>query len=336
MNAPDRTSSLSTDEQAALWAARLDGSSLSPADRRAFDSWLNADPEHRVRLSAYCQLSADLEQNLRQLSEAGRVFAPPDNDEGVESHTPRRHRAYAWWSLAAAAAAVALAVSLWRPTTDLDSAQVATATAQRDSLSLSDGSRIDVYAQTNLRIELTPRDRRVRLGSGEAYFAVARNAARPFVIETPSGSVHVTGTAFSVRTASEGSLTVLVREGSVQVRTGDADRGPFELRGGQRLRSSPGSHVVDEMDASEIDAALAWREGQVVFAGTPLSEALSRFAHYHGRGLAASPEAAGLTLGGRYSLDDLDEFLAAIEAALPVRVSRGLNGVIHVGLRKSE
>ena len=65
------------DEQASLWAARLDGSVLSAAERIALDAWLAVDPVHRDLLSQYCQFSADLEQKLPALIEASALDLPP-------------------------------------------------------------------------------------------------------------------------------------------------------------------------------------------------------------------------------------------------------------------
>lgn len=332
MNAPNRRAP-SADEQAALWAARLDGSALSADDRLALETWLATSPGNRRLLAAYCQLSADLETELQGLAEAGRLHPPAPAGESAEPIRPFRRRAALWLGLAAAAAAFALAALWWQPAPSPLSRQLATASAQRQSLSLPDGSRIDLHAQTNLRVELDARDRRVRLAAGEAYFEVARDPDRPFVVETPAGSVRVTGTAFSVRTSPGGALEVIVREGTVQVRAGQATPAPLELRAGGRLRAAAGRHEVDTLASDEVDAALAWREGQAVFADTPLAEALARFAHYHGRGLVADPDAARLTLGGRHRLDDLDGFLASLESVLPVRATHGLDGIVHVGLR---
>ena len=61
-----------------------------------------------------------------------------------------------------------------------------------------------------------------------------------------------------------------------------------------------------------------------------LDEALARFASYHARPIVVEPAAAGLGVGGRYSLDDLDGFLAAIEQALPVSVLRGERGAVRI------
>ncbi len=331
MNASPLPPDPSADEQAATWAARLDGGALTDRQRQELQIWLEADPEHRARLSAYCQLSADLEQSLPSLAAEGRL--PGETPTAEALPPPSSRRRIAW---AGIAAAVALSVVTWWVWPNADQVQnLATAAAQRETVTLSDGTRIELAAQTNLRIELTAGHRHVRLASGEAYFAVARDAARPFVVETPAGAVRVTGTAFAVGASPAGTLTVLVEEGSVQVHPGEAGHAPLRLAAGQRLRSDSRHHAVDTLSTEEVSAALAWREGHVVFAGTPLAEALDCFARHHGRGLAADADVAALTLGGRHRLDDLEGFLAALEAALPVQVNRGVNGVIRVQRRSS-
>lgn len=69
-----------------------------------------------------------------------------------------------------------------------------------------------------------------------------------------------------------------------------------------------------------------------MFNGVPLSSALARFARYHGRGITAAPEVANLSVGGRYSLDDLDGFLSSLETFMPtVHVTRDLSGRVYVG-----
>jgi transmembrane sensor len=316
----------SSHDEAALWAARLDGSVLSAADRTALENWLAADPAHRALLSTYCQLSADLEQQLPLLAGARDELA--EKTAGTATQSPWWRRPA--WAGAMLAAAAALAVFLWPGQPQNLSTKLGTPVAERHRHTLADGSVIELNAQTAVAIELGATERRVRLAGGEAFFTVAKDPARPFFVETPAGSVRVTGTGFNVRTGAGSDLEVTVLAGSVQVRPGGATAARA-LRPGDRLVAAGGRVDVTSLSPSQLDDTLAWRQGQVVFDGTPLRDALGRFARYHGRTLTASDAAARQRVGGRYSLDDLEGFLSSLEEFLPVRVARGLDGTIHVG-----
>lgn len=328
---PSTPPSAHADEQAALWAARLDGSELSAADRRELDAWLAADPAHRTLLSSYCQFSADLEQQLPLLAGV--------RDELAESPTaPKAVRPFPWLrrpalAVATLAAAAALAVFLWPGQPQNHSQNLGTSVASRQEFTLPDGSHLELNAQTAAAVELTATERRVRLAGGEAFFRIAKDPVRPFFVETPAGSVRVTGTEFNVRTESAASLEVTVREGSVQVRPGGAP-GPRNLKGGERLVSAGRDVAVTTLAAGQLADALAWRQGRIVFADTPLREALARFARYHGRTLTATEAAALKRVGGNYSLDDLDGFIAFLEEAegMGLHVTRGTDGSIRIGV----
>ena len=226
MNPSPAPISPAIDTEAALWAARLEGGTLDAADRNALDAWLAASPAHRTALSLYCQFSADLEVQLPALVAAGRVALP--------APVPRRT-----WSLKlvtasafAAVAAIALTVILTRPAAP---EAHATAVAQRQTITLADGTRIELNARTQLTVALTATERRVRLASGEAFFQVAKDASRPFHVETPAGTVRVTGTAFNVLAESASALDVTVLEGSVAVSPAE---GAAELRQSHGARSA--------------------------------------------------------------------------------------------------
>jgi transmembrane sensor len=315
------------EEQASLWAARLDGSVLSADDQNALGAWLSETPAHRELLSYYCQFSADLEQQLPALVEAGTVELPADS-------APARSRTWLNWGVGVGLAAAALVVWLALPRTQ--SENLASPMAVRQTLNLADGTRVELNAQTSLQISIDRNGRRVRLASGEAFFAVHKETARPFIVETPAGSVRVTGTQFDVRAEAAAPLEVTVVEGSVQVRPADPTGrpgAPVLLGANDQLSAGPGGVEVRALSASALDDALAWRQGQIVFTDVPLRTALARFARYHGRGIIATAAASDRRVGGRYSLDDLDGFLAALEEVLPVQVTRNLDGTVQVSLR---
>lgn len=325
---PSPHPSAHAEEQASLWAARLDGSVLSADQRAELDRWLAADPARRLLLSSYCQFSADLERQLPLFAGVRDELADPTT---VASQAAPSSPWWRWPALAGAtlATAAALAVFLWPGQPQNHFQNLGTPVAARHSFSLADGSVVELNAQTAVAVELRDTERRVRLAGGEAFFRVATDPARPFYVETPAGSVRVTGTEFNVRAEPASQLEVTVLEGAVQVRPG-GNPAPRSLRAGDRLVAEGSEVGVTSLSDAQLNDALAWRQGQIAFDGTPLRDALARFARYHGRTLTASNAAAQLRVGGRHGLDDLDGFLATLEDILPVRVTRGLDGAVRV------
>lgn len=319
---------VAAEEQAALWAARIDGSALSTADRAALEAWLAAAPHHRGLLAGYCQFSADLEQQLPLLEgirdQVAEISAAP---APALSLPWLRWPMWAGVTLAAAAAVVFL---LLRPT-GIESGNFVTPVAQRQTLSLADGTTVELNAHSSLRVQFDRTARHVRLASGQAFFTVTRDPARPFVVETPAGTVRVTGTAFDVR-AEPAVFEITVLEGTVQVSPSSA--AVTALKAGDQLTARPAGITTRTLSPGDLNNTVAWRRGLIVFKGVRLDEVLARFARYHGRNLAASPAAAGRLIGGRFSLDDLDGFFTDLETIYPeLHSHRDPHGAVRVDLR---
>jgi transmembrane sensor len=322
------------EEEAALWAARLDGDTLDRTQRGDLDTWLARDPAHRSLLSEYCQFSADLEEQVHALAAAGVV--------SVKALDAPKKRVRSRWSFPrvtgvalAAAATIAIATLVFRPAPEIEN--IAMASAQRGSHTLADGTRVELNANTSLRFENSRSERRVRLAAGEALFIVAKDPSRPFFVETPAGSVRVTGTTFNVRSEpSRNGFEVTVIEGSVQVRpgalNGASSRAPLSL--GARDQFSSRLEGVRSLSADQLQDVLAWRRGAIVFYDVPLKDAAARFAQYHGMAIHVSPDVAEERIGSTHSLDDLEGFLAAIEVALPVARHRDSSGAVLLSRRQ--
>lgn len=317
------------EEQASLWAARIDGSDLSDEQCTELDHWLTAAPDHRMALSAYCQLSADLEARLPGLI----------RETSVSNETETQTSRVWWWSAIGLAAAACLALVFSTLLPDSDGArQVATAIAERQSVTFSDGTQVDLNADTNLVFLDTSHERRARLASGQAFFVVAKDADRPFIVDTPMGSVRVTGTAFDVRNLTSGDFAVTVAEGSVEVRLGESNdlsaSAPFQLHQRDRLHITQGEARVESLTDIELSRELAWRTGQLLLDNAALSQVLDQFSHFHGIGISAPSQVSDLKLSGQFTLADLDDFLLVLETVHPVRVIRDQSGTIRVVARE--
>ena len=314
---------------AATWAARLDAGPLSPDEEAAFTAWLDAHPDHPAELQEHIDLYLQLSRTVPNLVRSGRwteespapVIRP--HPPAVSLPTPARFRR---WAAGLAAAAIVAVTALWwvnRP-------EVFTAPiAQRQSVTLADGSHVDLNARTSLAVRLRSGERLIELADGEAYFAVSKDASRPFLVQTPTGTVRVTGTAFNVR-ASADSLEVTVAEGSVAVTPGQPSTAPVRLSPRDQLHLAGTASAVRTLTPDAVADALAWRDGLIVFDAEPLASAAQRFARYHGRTIAVDPSVAQLELGGRFRLDQFDRFLRDLPDAVPVTVLRGGDGTIRL------
>lgn len=316
------------EEAASHWAARLDGAIFETADREALNAWLAQDPVHRSLLSEYCQVSADLERQLPILVASGKVTVPPAPQEATRWK-------FKWPAFATLAAVALVLITLWIRQPGPMTETIVTGAGHRQSFALADGTRVELNAHSKLVIENGQTERRVRLDQGEAFFMVSKDASRPFIVETAAGWVRVIGTSFNVRTETRSELDVTVMEGTVQVDAklaGVLSHDPITLTAGGTLSARSSGLAVSHLSRGALDNLLAWREGQIVLEGMPLREALAYFARYHGRQISATPTAASLPVGGRFSLDDVDGFLEAIETILKVRVTRLPTGIVEVSL----
>ena len=317
------------EEQASLWAARLDGSLLSDFERAELDTWLAGDPARRPLLSSYCHLSARLDWVVPELAAAGAIEIPAERARPASAWNP--------WKVATAglAAAALAAGAAWLARPGARPENLSTPAGQRGTFTLSDGTRVELNANTSITVENGRAERRIRLSNGEAFFVVTKDKARPFIVDTPAGSVRVTGTIFNVLTEAASQLDVTVVEGSVQVRPDDASGAPEDptmLAAGGVLTSENGVMNIASKSAADIDDALAWRQGRIVCNAMPVSEALARFAHFHGRVMTVTAAAGAKRAGGQYSLGNLDEFLDYLKEADNLRVVREADGSVRVSL----
>ncbi len=235
---------------------------------------------------------------------------------------------------AAAAAAVAALVWFMPKTSSPTSRVTEPAVAQMSSpfLHLPDDSEVELKAGSKIAEHFTAAERRVRLVVGEAHFTVAKNPLRPFIVEAGDVVVRAVGTAFDVRLGKT-VVDVLVTEGTVQIRpestqVAAAPASNFELPtlvAGQHttvpavVTKEWGQPVIETLAAPEIDRALAWQTGRLVFDGTPLAEVVLRF-NRHSAGqqgtphlVLADPELDAIPISGRIRSDSIDSFVDALE-----------------------
>jgi transmembrane sensor len=142
------------------------------------------------------------------------------------------------------------------------------------------------------------------------------------------------GTQFEVRLLSDRDIDVLVDEGQVEVRGPLAADWVRAVSAGEQLFIA-GPHLkVMSVSPRQVADDLAWREGALVFDGEPLSQALAEVGRYtRTRIVLSGPGVASLHISGRFRTDDVQGFFRALQAALPVQVSRPKPGIVYIAAR---
>lgn len=305
-------------EEAADWIVRLQSEELDEADALAFDAWLSAAPQNAAAYDAALSAWREYGANAAAVR------------EGLRERRARPaglRRLYV--SAGAVAAAAAVAVVVIPAVTPPPAPTVyATRVGEHRTITLTDGSRIDLNANTRLSITLRRQERDVVLDQGQAVFDVTHDARRPFLIAAGDRTVRVVGTQFDVR-RRDGRLSVTVTRGVVEVAPNDQGAGQaFRLHAGQRLEHAEGASMA-KVSAAAPDEALGWRAGRMVYRDQPLSVVLADLnAQFSTPVRVEDPTLAATPVSGVFILDDEDAVVRRLALLVSAQTIRSDGGVI--------
>lgn len=280
---------------AQAWVVRLTSGNVQPGDVEAARAWCALAPEHQ---QAFVEAR-------RVWALSGQLQAP------AHRHAPARQ-----WALASAAVLV-LGVGLALAWHGQWGADYRTGVGERRVVALADGSRISLDAESAVDVEISAQARRITLRKGEAVFDVAHDPARPFTVQAGEVRATALGTVYAV--SREGSaVDVIVKRGRVAV-SDASDR--VELVAGEAVGQQAGR--LGSKHGLDVDSALAWQQGRLVFEQAPLAQVLKALERYRPGWLVIGDEQLrGLKVSGTFQLDRLDEGLATLEQAFALNIRR--------------
>ncbi|CAA0112597.1 Uncharacterised protein [Starkeya nomas] len=294
-------------EEAAEWLLRNGETGQTVAERAAFQSWLERDPENRRTYDAASRL----------MGEASSAIRSDPSLQRVELRSPRSGRILAGCLLAIGLAGV-LFLALDGPMRLR--ADAMSGAGEMPFLTLADGSLVQLDASSAIAYENSDDRRTVRLLRGRAFFDVARDPDRPFTVEAGGARVTALGTAFAV-SLGDTETDVAVAKHAVLIEWAEAAY--------PSLRVSEGEQAVvdDRAGATRVtpDAALAlaWRRGQLVVDNAPLSYVVNEMnRHFAGRIVIAGFGLADRRISGTMTVSNTDAALDFLQRALGVTVNR--------------
>jgi transmembrane sensor len=304
-------------------------------DRDQLETWLASSDAHR---RAYEQTgamwgnfeaSAD-EGELRALRVAALATAPPPK---------------VWFRAAAIAAGLfgiaALGALAWHwsereqpseaVTLSLKTPYV-TARNQRSTVTLPDGTLVSMNLDTSMETDFSGDRRFIHLSKGQAFFEVAKDQRRPFIVSAADRTIRALGTQFDVRLDSN-RVEVVLLEGRVSVdRTHPAlleklmkRSTRVELRPGQRLVAAAGE--APAVTTTNAAHATSWREGWIIFEDQTVERAVSELNRYSDRPIVVADDAVNhMRFSGVFKIGQPDRFGAVIQELLPLSAQQGAAG----------
>ncbi|MEJ0037784.1 MAG: FecR domain-containing protein [Gammaproteobacteria bacterium] len=334
-------SSKQIEEAASEWLLRRDSESWSDEDQVQLTAWLHAATANRVaflrlemawdeanRLKAlgagFPARTVPSAGQLSELSGWSDAGAVPRHRDMAHAGAGRRKRA----ALAATLFAMAVGVYLYTAA-PFSGDRYSTPIGGVTSVPLKDGSSITLNSASKIRVQLGETERRIDLAEGEAFFEVAKDPSRPFVVHAGNRRVIAVGTKFSVRRDGD-NVRVVVTEGVVRFEdtethatTSDAGKAAIveasRLTAGAVVRAAGDNTIVRTASLPEAEDLLSWRSGYVVFHETALADAVAEFNRYSERRIVIrDPRIAAIRLTGKFRSNNSDAFVRLLEESFPI------------------
>ena len=300
------------------WLLRLNA---GEADEAACAAWRAADPRHEQAFR-----DADLVWSaLGRTSYAGR-------DEWRAGKARARPAGLRWGGGMAIAASLAVALVIAPQVLSPPDQSLRTAVAQTRAMQLTDGSAIHVGARSAVDVRVDDDSRSAVLKDGEAFFEVADDPLRPFIVYAGDTVIRVRGTKFNVRRTPDG-VQVSVLEGRVEVshrpllplaapRAVDCvlTAGEEVRLVGRRVAAAP-APVTTEPDS--------WRRGRVQYRDAPLKEVVADANRYSATPIQLGSDDIGdLRVTVSFRTTAVEELIANLDAGLPIAAVRNAGGEV--------
>ncbi len=353
-------------EEACEWFVECRAGDLNDKTRHAFDRWLRKSPDH---LSAYLELSAiwnegplldpqgkfDRDTLIAQAaSDRDNVVelpglrssnnAPQNNPVASPHHEPRRFRRGSLAAIAASIVLIAAAALLYLQTSQAPT--YATAIGEQRLIALTDGSTVELNSRSKIVVRYSPQGRDVELVRGQAFFHVAKDSSRPFIVKTGATLVRAVGTEFDVYQKRDGTVVTVV-EGRVAILTDHpmslpahgiassacAEARPLNLEfpsaagqagnilvaAGEQLTVTP--KLVQIAEHPNIATATAWTQRQLIFESASLADVADEFNRYNDRQLiVADPRLETFHVSGVFSSTDPASLIRFLRARPELKI----------------
>jgi transmembrane sensor len=310
-------------------SARVDALMGDASERDLIASLQEVTNQMSGSIPTDIDVESALESVKARMMEAARPALKIESGRSVRAPVPVTR-----WRVSvpavAAAGLLVVGVGSWlalgkrsEPTAVTASKMVATGVGVRDSLTLSDGTRVVLGPLSSVKVYAgyasASREVEVR---GDAYFEVVHDSSKPFTVYAGNATIRDVGTRFAIRSNDSGDIGVSVSEGAVSLAQGKSPEPATVLKAGDQGTLDRGGKVVTRRGAA-TDEDLAWLNGRLVFRESPLSEVVSSMRRWYGIDLQiADPSLANRHITATFSGESPERVLEVLRLALGADIER--------------
>ena len=311
----------SVSDQARVWFSRLQADDVTDAERVQFKRWYQENQQHAQAYDNVRRFWEMLKIPAEQVQAKVTTETTPaplfstlhGSSDGAKKSTSTRAASYGVITLM-------LVILLFNPLLKQFQnwqSNYHTNAGEQLTVALSDGSQVILNTDTALKVAFVENERRIQLLHGEAYFKVAHNKIRPFIVSHEMTRTQAVGTTFTVKDSGH-ETQVLVSEGTVKVSAHDSDDGVL-VHINQQVDYQ--HEQFGKVNAANVFEALAWQRGQLIFTQQPLQQVIAEINRYHpGKIVLMNPALKQRVVSGVFDTTDPNAAIDALKATLKLTV----------------
>jgi len=342
---------------------------LTPDEDLQFREWLAFSPDHQQKYNQLQQMwkegmSDYIIYQAADEVQAWEAFQQRIGNRGiVRAPFGGRTARIKQWVPAAAVFLLAVGATWWYLSGRNAPARYETALNEQKKISLPDGSTVVINPQTQIRVarDFNKAGRTVILTAGEAHFEVAKNPERVFSVHAGPNEFRAIGTVFDVRFAPDGGAALTVTEGRVQVLispigenasiggqaivtdiTGRALPLPIAhpiteimVDAGKEVAIGATTQTVKRLEPSQMEAALAWQHGMILFEAQPLEDAIREVSRYSEvRFRIDQEQIRHLLVSGYFKVGDIEALVSSLKNNFNIQATRDGNVIVLRAVEK--
>lgn len=323
-------------DEASLWIARLDRG-LNDQEAKELGEWLKSDLENQKVLIKLAHLWDKMDR-LILLSDVFQVAK-------AKKTIPIYQYAAACFFL------LTLGLGMWflhwGNMQESTESFYQTSIGEQQSVELSDGSKLVLNTDSHVKVVYSQKQRLIFLNRGEIHIAVAYAPDRPLSVIAGSKVVQAVGTAFDVRMINPEKVRLWVTEGRVLVTERQLDNivplqkieelsaDVIAVSKGEKMILTAASKKVERVEESDMNAQLSWRQGNIVFRGETLDEAVLEFSRYSDKKFIIADESLrNIRVAGVFKIGDTDRLLSALKSNFSIDYQYGENNKIFLSSKR--